>query len=223
MEETPCTSPTLKQPTRFALTKGIGVQASFLLSIVPNGEINHCKGNKEARANYAIYHLPQPILHEAVEGNSDEIACLKKEVKSNEPRLPVSGRGINKWKEVEGKSTIVKEHQLNGESFVVETKYVHITRGSRVVHLINKLGATTLMELMIAAGKTIPRLQLEHGLAVERVFSISVMKADETVLKRLDAPTKAPNWPVAADGDRPPAKIPIPIPPCRLKKNDEVS
>ncbi|CAA0811273.1 Dihydroxyacetone kinase [Striga hermonthica] len=128
---------------------------------------------------------------------------------------------------------IVVSHVLK-QILSQETNYVPITRGSRVVLMINGLGATPLMELMIAAGKTVPRLQLEHGLAVERVytgsfmtsldmagFSISVMKADETVLKRLDAPTKAPNWPVAADGDHPPAKIPIPIPPCRLKKNDE--
>ncbi|KAL6517934.1 hypothetical protein OROMI_033635 [Orobanche minor] len=115
----------------------------------------------------------------------------------------------------------------------LEINYVPITRGSRVVLMINGLGATPLMELMIAAGKTVPRLQLEHGLAVDRVytgsfmtsldmagFSISVMKADQTILKRLDAPTKAPNWPVAADGDHPPAKIPVPIP-ARSKKNDE--
>lgn len=31
-------------------------------------------------------------------------------------------------------------------------------------------------------------------------FSISVMKADQAILDRLDAPTKAPNWPVGADG-----------------------
>lgn len=31
------------------------------------------------------------------------------------------------------------------------------------------------MELMIAAGKAVPRLQLEHGLAVERVYTGSFM------------------------------------------------
>ncbi|KAL6552385.1 hypothetical protein OROHE_007749 [Orobanche hederae] len=127
---------------------------------------------------------------------------------------------------------IVVSHVLK-QILSQETNYVPITRGSRVVLMINGLGATPLMELMIAAGKTVPRLQLEHGLAVDRVytgsfmtsldmagFSISVMKADQTILKRLDAPTKAPNWPVAADGDHPPAKIPVPIP-ARSKKNDE--
>ncbi|KAL6494418.1 hypothetical protein OROGR_031218 [Orobanche gracilis] len=127
---------------------------------------------------------------------------------------------------------IVVSHVLK-QILSQETNYVPITRGSRVVLMINGLGATPLMELMIAAGKTVPRLQLEHGLAVDRVytgsfmtsldmagFSISVMKADQTILKRLDAPTKAPNWPVAVDGDHPPAKIPVPIP-ARSKKNDE--
>ena len=98
------------------------------------------------------------------------------------------------------------------------------------------------MELMIIAGKTVPKLQLEHGLAVDRVytgsfmtsldmagllpqllaislfllwfimqfwlalfhfllgFSISIMKADPVILQQLHAPTKAPYWPVAADG-----------------------
>ncbi|KAL2234491.1 UNVERIFIED_CONTAM: putative 3,4-dihydroxy-2-butanone kinase [Sesamum indicum] len=128
---------------------------------------------------------------------------------------------------------IVVSHVLK-QILSTETNYVHITRGSRVVLMINGLGATPLMELMIAAGKAVPRLQLEHGLAVERVytgsfmtsldmagFSITVMKADQTILNLLDAPTKAPNWPVGADGNHPPAKIPVPLPPSRTKKNEE--
>ncbi|KAF2545172.1 hypothetical protein F2Q70_00023207 [Brassica cretica] len=96
------------------------------------------------------------------------------------------------------------------------------------------LGGTPLMELMIAAGKAVPKLQLEFGLAVDRVytglfmtsldmagFSISIMKADQSILDRLDAPTKAPNWPVGTDGNRPPAKIPVPIPPSRSAKSAE--
>ncbi|KAK6925471.1 DhaL domain [Dillenia turbinata] len=123
---------------------------------------------------------------------------------------------------------------------LVETDYVPITRGNRVVLMINGLGATPLMELMIAAGKVVPQLQLEHGLAVDRVytgsfmtsldmagFSISIMKSDDEILQRLDAPTRAPSWPVAADGkillfcNRPPAKIPIPLPLPRLTKGEE--
>ncbi|RZB65434.1 putative 3,4-dihydroxy-2-butanone kinase [Glycine soja] len=94
-----------------------------------------------------------------------------------------------------------------------ETNYVPITRGERVVLMVNGLGGTPTMELMITAEKTVPILQLEHGLAVDRVytgsfmtsldmagFSISIMKADPVILQRLDAPTKAPYWPVAANG-----------------------
>ncbi|KAJ6672723.1 TRIOKINASE/FMN CYCLASE [Salix viminalis] len=115
-----------------------------------------------------------------------------------------------------------------------ETNYVPITRGNRVVLLVNGLGATPSMELMIAAGKAVPQLQLEHGLAVDRVytgsfmtsldmagFSISIMKADEALLQHLDAATKAPYWPVGVDGNRPPAKIPVPLPVSPSAKSDE--
>ncbi|XP_042002904.1 putative 3,4-dihydroxy-2-butanone kinase [Salvia splendens] len=129
---------------------------------------------------------------------------------------------------------IVVSHVLK-QILSTETNYVPITRGSRVVVMINGLGATPLMELMIAAGKVIAGLQLEYGVAVERVytgsfmtsldmagFSITVMKADQAILNQLDAPTRAPNWPVAVDGNRPATKIPVPVPPSRSKKNDEV-
>ncbi|XP_020582856.1 putative 3,4-dihydroxy-2-butanone kinase [Phalaenopsis equestris] len=129
---------------------------------------------------------------------------------------------------------IVVSHMLK-QILSTETKYVPITRGNRVVLMINGLGATPVMELMIAAGKAVPQLQLEHGLAVDRVytgsfmtsldmagFSISIMRADRVILQRLDAPTKAPFWPVSVEGDRPPAKIPIPIRPSRMETNEEL-
>ncbi|KAG5536053.1 hypothetical protein RHGRI_023740 [Rhododendron griersonianum] len=129
---------------------------------------------------------------------------------------------------------ILLEIQFDIKECWEETGYVPITRGSRVVLMINGLGATPVMELMIAAGKAVPRLQLEHGLAVDRVytgsfmtsldmagFSISVMKADQGVLQRLDAATKAPYWPVGVAGNHPPAKIPVPIPPSLSTTNDE--
>ncbi|XP_010271130.1 PREDICTED: putative 3,4-dihydroxy-2-butanone kinase isoform X2 [Nelumbo nucifera] len=129
---------------------------------------------------------------------------------------------------------VVVTHVLN-QILSSETQYVPITRGCRVVLMINGLGGTPIMELMIASGKAVPKLQLEHGLAVDRVytgsfmtsldmagFSMSIMKADKKILQHLDAPTKAPYWPVGVDGDRPPAKIPVPIPPSRLTKSDEV-
>ncbi|XP_008451073.2 putative 3,4-dihydroxy-2-butanone kinase isoform X2 [Cucumis melo] len=134
-----------------------------------------------------------------------------------------------------------------------ETNYVPITRGNRVVLMVNGLGATPVMELMIASGKAVPKLQLEHGLAVDRVysgsfmtsldmavvervafnhvvvgsiptdrFSITIMKSDQTVLQRLDAATKAPSWPIGADGCHLPSKIPVPLPPPALAtKNGE--
>ncbi|CAO2823314.1 unnamed protein product [Amaranthus hypochondriacus] len=117
-----------------------------------------------------------------------------------------------------------------------ETNYVPIERGNNVVLMVNGLGATPVMELMIAAGKAIPRLQLEHGLAVDRVYtgsfmtsldmaglSITVMKVDEAILPLLDAPTKAPAWPVGVDGNRPPAKIPVPVPLSSIVRSNELS
>ncbi|XP_030521761.2 putative 3,4-dihydroxy-2-butanone kinase [Rhodamnia argentea] len=111
-----------------------------------------------------------------------------------------------------------------------ESNYVPISRGNRVVIIINGLGATPIMELMIASGKTVTKLQLEHGLAVDRVyvgsfmtsldmagFSITIMKADESILQRLDAATKAPAWPVGVDGNRPTPKFPVPMPLSSLK------
>ncbi|XP_031406300.1 putative 3,4-dihydroxy-2-butanone kinase isoform X2 [Punica granatum] len=128
---------------------------------------------------------------------------------------------------------IIVSHVLK-EILSTETGYVPIKRGNRVVVMVNGLGATPMMELMITCGKVVPRLQLEHGLAVDRVytgsfmtsldmsgFSITVMKSDQAILQRLDAPTKAPHWPVAVDGNRPPAKIPIPMPASRVTKSDE--
>jgi len=91
------------------------------------------------------------------------------------------------------------------------------------------------MELMIAARKAVPELQLEYGIAVDRVYtgtlmtslemaglSITIMKSDENILKRLDAPTKAPAWPVGSEGNRPPAKFPVPVPPSPSMKDDEI-
>ncbi|KAJ3697648.1 hypothetical protein LUZ61_001353 [Rhynchospora tenuis] len=118
-----------------------------------------------------------------------------------------------------------------------ETGYVPITRGCNVVLMVNGLGATPMMELMIATRKAVPELQLEHGVAVDRVytgsfmtsldmagFSITLMKSDPLILDRLDAPTKAPYWPVAVEGNRPPAKIPVPvpIPPSYSSTTDEI-
>ncbi|KAK3146268.1 hypothetical protein QOZ80_3BG0263830 [Eleusine coracana subsp. coracana] len=130
---------------------------------------------------------------------------------------------------------VVVEHMLK-QILSQETQYLPITRGSNAVLLINGLGATPIMEIMIAARKAVPELQLEYGIAVDRVytgslmtsldmagFSITIMKSDENILQRLDAPTKAPAWPVGSEGNRPPAKFPIPVPPSPSVKDDEIT
>ncbi|KAG8097969.1 hypothetical protein GUJ93_ZPchr0013g37283, partial [Zizania palustris] len=129
---------------------------------------------------------------------------------------------------------VVVEHALK-QILSQETQYLPITRGSNVVLLINGLGATPIMELMIAARKAVPELQLEYGIAVDRVytgslmtsldmagFSITIMRSDGNILQRLDAPTKAPAWPVGCEGNRPPAKIPVPVPLSPSVKDDEI-
>ncbi|KAM0842759.1 hypothetical protein ACQ4PT_058156 [Festuca glaucescens] len=129
---------------------------------------------------------------------------------------------------------VVVEHVLK-QILSQETQYLPITRGSNAVLLINGLGATPVMELMIAARKAVPELQLEYGIAVDRVYtgtfmtaldmagiSITIMRSDESILQRLDAPTKAPSWPVGSEGKRPPAKFPVPVPPSPSMKDDEI-
>ncbi|CAI7882080.1 unnamed protein product, partial [Closterium sp. NIES-54] len=108
-----------------------------------------------------------------------------------------------------------------------DTGYMPLKLGSRVALMVNSLGATPAMEVMIAAGKAVAQLQVEHGLAVERVYaghfmtsldmsglSLSVLKVDDQVLQRLDAPTLAPAWPNACQGARPATKVPVPLPPA---------
>ncbi|CAM6088865.1 unnamed protein product [Calypogeia fissa] len=106
-----------------------------------------------------------------------------------------------------------------------ETEFVSIERGSTVALMVNGLGGTPMMELTIAAGKAVAHLQVEYGLAVERVYSgsfmtsldmagmsLSVLKVDDSVLSRLDAPTSAPAWPVGVSGPRPPTTLPVALP-----------
>ncbi|KAK4778517.1 hypothetical protein SAY86_006045 [Trapa natans] len=122
------------------------------------------------------------------------------------------------------------------EILSTETGYVPIKGGHAVIVMVNGLGSTPMLELMITCGKVVPRLQLYHGLAIDRVytgsfmtsldmsgFSITIMKSDTKILQRLDAPTKAPHWPVAVDGNRPPLKIPLPMPVSCVTKSKSTS
>ncbi|KAJ7542479.1 hypothetical protein O6H91_10G108400 [Diphasiastrum complanatum] len=108
---------------------------------------------------------------------------------------------------------------------ILSTEHIPIKRGSRVGLMVNGLGATPVMELMIAAGKAVAQLQLDYGLAVERVYtgcfmtsldmagmSISLVKVDDDILERLDTATKAPAWPVGVNGPRPSTTLPLPLP-----------
>jgi dihydroxyacetone kinase len=101
--------------------------------------------------------------------------------------------------------------------------------GSRVVLLVNNLGATPTMELAIVARRAVPVLE-KRGFTVERVYagtflsalemagmSLSVLPVDDTRLARLDAATDAPAWPNAAARPRrrKPASPPaVPAPPA---------
>jgi dihydroxyacetone kinase len=77
----------------------------------------------------------------------------------------------------------------------------------RVALLVNGLGGTPPMELAIVSRRALAVLR-ERGLAVERAWcgnlltalempgvSLTVMRVDDAVLARLDAPTDAPAWP----------------------------
>nr|CAB3493455.1 unnamed protein product [Digitaria exilis] len=118
-----------------------------------------------------------------------------------------------------------------------ETHYVPITRGDRAILLTNGLGATPIIELMIATRKAVRELQLEYGITTERVytgsfmtsldmqgFSLSVMKSDTAIIHCLDASTKAPCWPAGTNGPRrKPAKIAVPTPLSNAMKSDKAS
>lgn len=80
------------------------------------------------------------------------------------------------------------------------------TAGSRVVVLVNNLGATPLMELSIVVRAALRELRTRQ-IRVERVWcgtflsaidmagcSISILPVDPEVLSRLDAATSAPAW-----------------------------
>ncbi len=87
------------------------------------------------------------------------------------------------------------------------TATMRLAQGERLAVLINNLGATTGMEIAIAARRTLHWLEA-HGLMVERLYggtfvssldmagvSISLLRVDDERLRWLDAPTTAPAWP----------------------------
>jgi dihydroxyacetone kinase len=84
----------------------------------------------------------------------------------------------------------------------------------RIVLMVNNLGATPTMELVIVARRAVAVLE-GRGLVVERVYlgtflsalemagvSLTVLPVDDPRLAQLDAPTEAPAWPNAAAKSR---------------------
>lgn len=89
------------------------------------------------------------------------------------------------------------------------THALRLRAGERIAVLLNNLGASTSMELAIAARRTLAYLQARE-LTVERFFSgtflsslnmegisLSLMRVNDEQVRRLDAPTAAPAWPNA--------------------------
>ena len=84
---------------------------------------------------------------------------------------------------------------------------LQLRRGERVVVLINNLGTTTPMEQAVVARRVVFSLQAKE-LTIDRLYagtfmssldmagiSISLLRLDDRILQRLDAPTSAPAWP----------------------------
>ncbi|KAJ1624247.1 dhak subunit of dihydroxyacetone kinase [Pavlovales sp. CCMP2436] len=100
--------------------------------------------------------------------------------------------------------------------------FLSVVPGEPVCLLVNNLGATTHMELAVAARRAIEHLEARWGVRVVRVFSgtfmssldmaglsLSVMKLTTLSTARLDALTRAPAWPHAS-GVRIAKRAPVP-------------
>lgn len=91
-----------------------------------------------------------------------------------------------------------------------------LASGDRVVLLVNNLGATPTMELLIVVRSALATIE-SLGIQVDRVYlgtflsalemagvSLSVLRVDDARLARLDATTEAPAWPNDASRPRRP-------------------
>jgi triose/dihydroxyacetone kinase / FAD-AMP lyase (cyclizing) len=103
------------------------------------------------------------------------------------------------------------------------TAEARIAAGERVVLMVNNLGATPTMELILCARRALTRLKTS-GVVVERVYvgtflsalemaglSLTLMRVDDARLARLDAPTDAPAWPNPSAVSRPSGRDAPPI------------
>lgn len=113
-----------------------------------------------------------------------------------------------------------------------------LARGDQVALLVNNLGGTPAMELLIVAREAVAACEV-HGIQVERAWcgsfltalemagcSISLMRLDVGRVARLDAPASAPAWPgpgapARLDRARAPAQT-TPAPPLSDARNPRV-
>ncbi|GBG69313.1 hypothetical protein CBR_g4012 [Chara braunii] len=108
--------------------------------------------------------------------------------------------------------------------------YLTLKGGDKVALMVNGLGGTSQLELLIAAWNASTLLEVKWGLRMERAYvgcfmtslnmagiSLTLMKVDDCILKRLDAQTHAPGWqnPLSFSGSRPSTGNirPLPQPP----------
>ena len=106
-----------------------------------------------------------------------------------------------------GKVALGSADQMTDQLLDPISAEIRLTQGDRVVLMINGLGGTPAMELALVARRAIARLE-SQGILVERAYvgtflsaldmagvSVSVLRADDARLARLDATTDAPAWP----------------------------
>lgn len=106
-----------------------------------------------------------------------------------------------------------------------ETSYLQVREGDRVGLMVNNLGATTPLELHLAAKEGVRFVRQELKAQLERVWvgtfmtsldmhglSLTLIKLDDHLLECLDAPAQAPAWPSlpARTSFPPPSPTPVP-------------
>jgi len=120
------------------------------------------------------------------------------------------GLGIHGEKGVSRSSMKPADEIVDGIIDVIRTDLLRrnmFTPGNQAVLLVNGMGATPPMELLIVARRALSRLR-ELGLRVVRAWagdymtaldmagcSITVLPVDDSMLALLDAPTQARSWP----------------------------
>ncbi|HJS83841.1 MAG TPA: dihydroxyacetone kinase subunit DhaK [Acetobacteraceae bacterium] len=159
------------------------------------------------------------------------------------PGFNLAGDEIELGLGIHGEPGVRRERIISADALVREmldriARDLGLALGERVALLVNGLGGTPAMELMLVARSAIAHLA-GLGIAVERAWagslltalemagcSLSLLRLDERRLARLDAPTLASAWPgPAASGaslDRPRRPVPAAAPPPRAQAAQDV-